>query len=345
MQKNSNKTTMKEIYNQIRKYLFYMIPEKWSSIYLYASVYKENGKDTGELYFYYYPKGLFKKNPVNVYEIPSKFNIEESSFMRLAEELYKLVVRLKYECLIHDKTDWSNITITIENVDFLVEYNCDDLLNSRYNSEDRRKIWQYKYLEYSIDKFNKQERNMIDSYLEEEMQGKHGVTIYSETFYQEHAHNNIQYDMETEVEQYVTEEELKEREEEKETRKRKNKEKSKEKEVEFNKGIHRKSKEQKENKESKNNTTSRKFNLFQRNNNEKSNYETQEPQEVYYMGDGKEQNNVDVSAEIKNPLLRGATRAVNRNNNLNNGNNKNLNQNQTINQKTNQNQNTKNSKK
>ena len=228
MQKNSNKTTMKEIYNQIRKYLFYMIPEKWSSIYLYASVFKENGKDTGEMYFYYYPKGLFKKNPVNVYEIPSKFNIEENSFMRLAEELYKLIIRLKYECLIHDKTDWSNITITIENVDFLVEYNCDDLLNSRYNSEDRRKIWQYKYLEYSIDKFNKQEKNMIASYLEEEMQGKHGVTIYSETFYQEHAHNNIQYDMETEVEDYITDEEIKEREEE-ERKKREEEEKKRKK--------------------------------------------------------------------------------------------------------------------
>ena len=324
MQKNSNKTTMKEIYNQIRKYLFYMIPEKWSSIYLYASVFKENGKDTGEMYFYYYPKGLFKKNPVNVYEIPSKFNIEENSFMRLAEELYKLIIRLKYECLIHDKTDWSNITITIENVDFLVEYNCDDLLNSRYNSEDRRKIWQYKYLEYSIDKFNKQEKNMIASYLEEEMQGKHGVTIYSETFYQEHAHNNIQYDMETEVEDYITDEEIKEREEEK---KKKKKSKEKVKDVEFNKVEGRKGKEKdnkkirktKEEKELVPKT--KRFNLFQKNKDDnilKSGYKVEEPKEIFYMNPPQmEKENTNEKYEVKNPLLRSASR-VKQEQNINN---------------------------
>jgi hypothetical protein len=293
-----------------------MIPEKWSSIYLYASVFKENGKDTGEMYFYYYPKGLFKKNPVNVYEIPSKFNIEESSFMRLAEELYKLIVRLKYECLVHDKTDWSNITITIENVDFLVEYNCDDLLNSKYNSEDRRKIWQYKYLEYSIDKFNKQERNMIDSYLEEEMQGKHGVTIYSETFYQEHAHNNIQYDIETEVEDYITDEEIKEREEEK---KKKKKSKEKIKEVDFNKieGKRGKEKAKKKNKDKgkikdKNKIVpkTKKFDLFQRNKEEKNSkeaYKVEESKEIFYMNPPKEENRNEESYEVKNPLLRSAS--------------------------------------
>ena len=330
MQKNSNKTTMKEIYNQIRKYLFYMIPEKWSSIYLYASVFKENGKDTGEMYFYYYPKGLFKKNPVNVYEIPSKFNIEESSFMRLAEELYKLIIRLKYECLIHDKTNWSNITITIENVDFLVEYNCDDLLNSRYNSEDRRKIWQYKYLEYSIDKFNKQERNMIDSYLEEEMQGKHGVTIYSETFYQEHAHNNIQYDMETEVEDYITDEEIKEREEEK---KKKKKSKEKVKDVDFNKIEGKKEKVKEKNKDNKkikrindkNEVVpkTKKFSLFHKNKEEKNpeeGYKVEETKEVFYMNPPKEENRNEESYEVKNPLLRSASRVKQeqQNNNIKN---------------------------
>ena len=43
-----------------------MIPEKWDKIYLYASITNQiNNLQTGELYFYYYPKGILKKNHVN----------------------------------------------------------------------------------------------------------------------------------------------------------------------------------------------------------------------------------------------------------------------------------------
>ena len=67
---------IKEIYEDIQKKLFYMIPEKWESLYLYSSVIDlGNNEKTGELFFYYIPKGIFRKNPVNVYEIPTKFNI------------------------------------------------------------------------------------------------------------------------------------------------------------------------------------------------------------------------------------------------------------------------------
>ena len=50
--------TIKDLYSEIRKCLFYMIPEKWESLYLYASVI-EGQKETGELYFYYVPKHYF----------------------------------------------------------------------------------------------------------------------------------------------------------------------------------------------------------------------------------------------------------------------------------------------
>ena len=68
-----------KIYSEIQKQLIYMIPEKWDKIYLYASITNQiNNLQTGELYFYYYPKGILKKNPVNVYEIPSKSFGEET---------------------------------------------------------------------------------------------------------------------------------------------------------------------------------------------------------------------------------------------------------------------------
>jgi len=47
----------------IKKKLFYIIPEKWEKIYLYASVIDlPKQKPVGEMYFYYLPKGIIKKN-------------------------------------------------------------------------------------------------------------------------------------------------------------------------------------------------------------------------------------------------------------------------------------------
>ena len=47
-----------------------MIPERWESIYLYASIIEEDlKKPVGEMYFYYVPKGILKRKPVNVYQI------------------------------------------------------------------------------------------------------------------------------------------------------------------------------------------------------------------------------------------------------------------------------------
>ena len=64
---------IKEMYEDIQKRILYMIPEKWDKMYLYSSVMDRiDRQKTGELFFYYIPKGIFKKNPVNVYEIPRK---------------------------------------------------------------------------------------------------------------------------------------------------------------------------------------------------------------------------------------------------------------------------------
>ena len=67
---------IKNLYTEIQRQLFYMIPEKWNKVYLYSSIIeRQNNLETGELYFYYIPSGILKKNPVNVYEIPTKFSI------------------------------------------------------------------------------------------------------------------------------------------------------------------------------------------------------------------------------------------------------------------------------
>lgn len=164
MLKQTKKT--KEIYEDIQRKIYYMIPDKWEKMYLYASfIDKEDGKMTGELFFYYIPKGLLKKNPVNVYQIPSKFNIDEKEYLELVEILYQRLktLRKEYKKIELGET-WSNLTISIENINFKIEYRYDDLLNSEYSNYDRHIIWRNKYLGIGMEQLNKEEREILRRY-------------------------------------------------------------------------------------------------------------------------------------------------------------------------------------
>ena len=158
---------IKEIYEDSQKRLFYMIPEKWDKLYLYSSVIDmPDGQQTGELYFYYIPKGILKKKPVNVYEIPNKFNLEEDEYIRLVKVLYNKIKLLRDE---FKKTEtgslWSNITIIIENLKFKVEYNYEDLVGSDFNSYERHVIWRYNYLGIGGAQVSKKEKEILDRYI------------------------------------------------------------------------------------------------------------------------------------------------------------------------------------
>lgn len=158
---------IKEIYEDIQKRLFYMIPEKWEKLYLYSSVIdKQNGEKTGELYFYYIPKGILRKKPVNVYEIPSKFNLDENDYLKLVKILYDRIKLLREEFRKSEtSTLWSNITMTIENAKFKIEYNYDDLENSTFTSYERHIIWRYEYLGIGEEQVSKKEKEILNRYI------------------------------------------------------------------------------------------------------------------------------------------------------------------------------------
>ena len=152
-------------YEEIQRKLFYMIPEKWDEVYLYASIIERLGSlQTGELFFYYVPKGLIKRKPVNVYEIPSKFNIPEEEYLKLVEILYRNIKELREEFKKSKQKVWSNLTIIIKKSKFRIEYNYEDLQNSDYNSYERHIIWRYKYLNQGIECCNKDERDILQRY-------------------------------------------------------------------------------------------------------------------------------------------------------------------------------------
>ncbi len=160
---------IEELYEDIQKKIFYMIPEKWDKLYLYASVVESLGNvETGELYFYYEPKGILKKNFVNVYEIPSKFNLDEKEYSKLVETLYTKIkeLRKEFKKIRKDEKVWSNLTISIKNLRFKVEYNYEDFKKSKFSSYDRHIIWRYEYLNIGMDRCNKEEKEILKEYLE-----------------------------------------------------------------------------------------------------------------------------------------------------------------------------------
>ena len=151
---------IKEMYEDIQRRIFYMIPEKWEKMYLYASVSDLiDGRKTGELFFYYIPKGIFKKNPVNVYEIPQKFNLDEKEYLKLVNILYEKIIKLREEFKKVEVTSstWSNITMKIEGIKFKVEYDYEDLTKSEFSSYERHIIWRYNNLEIREEQLSKDE--------------------------------------------------------------------------------------------------------------------------------------------------------------------------------------------
>jgi uncharacterized protein (TIGR01741 family) len=158
---------VKEIYEDIQRKLFYMIPEKWDRLYLYSSVLDEPDEEgkTGELFFYYIPKGIFKKKAVNVYEIPAKFNLDESQYLRLVQVLYAKIKELRKEFRKSERNEiWSNITMTIQSLKFKVEYDYTDLVHSDFSSYERHVIWRYEMLGIGEEQVSKEDKEVLRRY-------------------------------------------------------------------------------------------------------------------------------------------------------------------------------------
>lgn len=156
----------KILYSDIQKKLFYIIPEKWESIYLYASVIDVPGqKPVGEMYFYYLPKGIIKKKYVNGYEIPSIFNIDEEQYSKLITDVYNMIKLLRERMAARTKKKiWSNITITIKNFQFKIEFDYENLRQSPFDSYERHVIWRYNYLNEDTEILSRKDKKIIDHY-------------------------------------------------------------------------------------------------------------------------------------------------------------------------------------
>ena len=189
----NNTKRIKELYEEIQRMIFYAVPGKWDELYLYASIIERLGKvETGEMYFYFMPKGLLKRKFINVYEVPNKYDIEEEEYLKLVEWLYDKIKELRQEFINTNQHVWSNLTISIKNNKFKIEYNYDKLLGSKDGYYNHHIYWRYKYL--GIEPHSKKERQAIDEYLKNIKHSKFKDQEYDTGIYLKRKTNIVTYD-------------------------------------------------------------------------------------------------------------------------------------------------------
>lgn len=194
---------IKGIYSEIQKELFYLIPEKWDRIYLFASVIeKMPGLETGELFFYYFPKGILKKNPINVYEIPYKFNLNEDEYIKLIEKLYNKIKKIREVLKKNNHRLWNSVTIRIEGLKFEIEYNYGNFNLPHYSNTDLHIIWKYLNLKLPDEAFSKKEMEIIKRYINETIYFQPDIETYMESIYKNPVKKILAYNREKKSSEY-----------------------------------------------------------------------------------------------------------------------------------------------
>lgn len=189
----NNTKRIKELYEEIQRKIFYIVPGKWDELYLYASIIERLGKlETGEMYFYFMPKGIIKRKFINVYEVPNKYDIEEEEYLRLVELLYDKIKELREEFRKTKQALWSNITISIKNNRFKIEYNYDKIIGTPEEYYDHHIYWRYTYLQ--IEPHSRKEKNAIQDYLSNRKISKRKDEEYDTGIYLKRKTNVITYD-------------------------------------------------------------------------------------------------------------------------------------------------------
>ena len=160
-----------EIASQIQELIYYIIPEKWKNIELYVSM-PDSRIRKGELFFYYLPNSIFKRQYINCYEVPYMFNISEKEYSDIMSKLYNKVMILKEELnknnrqieeiYVHITKEKYVYEIATDNVRLRKENIERNMLNL-FSSYENHIIW--RYLNLNILPDDKKEKNIITRYL------------------------------------------------------------------------------------------------------------------------------------------------------------------------------------
>ena len=163
-----------EIASQIQELIYYIIPEKWNNIELYISM-PDMGIRKGEMFFYYLPNSIFKRQYINCYEVPYMFNISEKEYSDIMSKLYNKFMILKEE-LNKNNRNVEEIYVHITKDKYVMEIATDDIILKKndirknmlmlYSSYENHIIWRYINLNILPDE--KRDKEIIRKYLNSE---------------------------------------------------------------------------------------------------------------------------------------------------------------------------------
>ena len=163
-----------EIASQIQELIYYIIPEKWKNIELYISM-PDIGIRKGEMFFYYLPNSIFKRQYINCYEVPYMFNISEKEYSDIMSNLYNKFMILKEE-LNKNNRNVEEIYVHITKDKYVMEIATDDIILKKndirknmlmlYSSYENHIIWRYINLNILPDE--KRDKEIIRKYLNSE---------------------------------------------------------------------------------------------------------------------------------------------------------------------------------
>ena len=163
-----------EIASQIQELIYYIIPEKWKNIELYISM-PDMGIRKGEMFFYYLPNSIFKRQYINCYEVPYMFNISEKEYSDIMSKLYNKFMILKEE-LNKNNRNVEEIYVHITKDKYVMEIATDDIILKKkdirknmlmlYSSYENHIIW--RYLNLNILPDEKRDKEIVRKYLNSE---------------------------------------------------------------------------------------------------------------------------------------------------------------------------------
>ena len=163
-----------EIASQIQELIYYIIPEKWKNIELYICM-PDSRIRKGEMFFYYLPNSIFKRQYINCYEVPYMFNISEKEYSDIMSKLYNKFMILKEE-LNKNNRNVEEIYVHITKDKYVMEIATDDIILKKnnirknmlmlYSSYENHIIWRYINLNILPDE--RRDKEIIRKYLNSE---------------------------------------------------------------------------------------------------------------------------------------------------------------------------------
>lgn len=135
---------IENIYQEIADQIGRMIPEKWSSVYLYA----EKWGDYDTVYFYYYPERDHKAHLH--YEIAEQFQGGSTEFDHQEDDLRDTIIRLYEQYTSQDPEPWTHMTFILKHTgEFRIDYGYENL--SGMGPIEKRRLWKEKHSIKSCD--------------------------------------------------------------------------------------------------------------------------------------------------------------------------------------------------